>query len=119
MENETDHFRKRVRKGLGSSHTSARCVMFSFFIRLNVLLNFGSRQAGLSLAWRKDSRRSRAQAGCSQRSKMPGFCRNLRLPIWRRGAIQPAWITGEPEVGHRQVCLANGVTERSTKRLRA
>ena len=46
MKNETDHFRKRVRKGLGSSHTSTRCVMFSVFVILNVLLNSRGRQAG-------------------------------------------------------------------------
>lgn len=40
MENETDHFRKRVRKGLGSSHTSARCVMFSFFYKTKRITKF-------------------------------------------------------------------------------
>src|SRR5690242_8469601 len=44
-ESETERFRKRDPDGLGSSHTSARCVMFNFSIVLNVLLNSRRRQA--------------------------------------------------------------------------
>ena len=56
-------------EGLGSSYTSARCVMFIFSVILNVLLNSRDRQAGFLRARQKDYRRSRAQVDRARRNK--------------------------------------------------
>ena len=68
---------------MGSSHTSARCVMFIFSVILNVLLNSRGRQAGFLRARQKALRgANRKPTGCGASRGFDGSTRRDH----RRGA---------------------------------